>query len=561
MYRTLGVRVQEVSKIEGMALEPLCSFAVGVPTSKLRVDEDWIEYCQGLSDKEVVARRRLAQGFNETGDVFDERSGYLPAELSGRAFAKQLICFGKRIPASSFACFDRVEEMLAEDLELFIGDCEELTYEEALFGKKDRFGDLEPLDLSKSPGFGLSELHFDKRGFVEKDGELLKSWVDWVRARMEEGYTVLHFMKASLKDEKRDFARVVEYKTRVFMATCMIAVIVNRMLRGDFVRRFMAAGKNPDFFSAAGMDLVGGKWHDFVMHMTRNLSVNHLDGLDIERWDKEFKQIHHYLNGLQYCRRYSSSQTPKLMRMVAALANDPFVCTIFGNVYFPDRNNPSGQDATIVDNGLANQRALYTAWFLADGENTDRTRFRRWVRNSVIGDDLLLTIAPGSPMTVEHVYQAYGLYEWKVAVPEGCKGMFDDTYFAGRRSILAQVGGYSVFLPVIERDRILAINEIRKGKRDSVKRLMRAYAAAELAFPLLFEEGEFLFVWLWSYYVNLQRDGLKSLNAELRATALGLPSLEAIWKGYTGIDPCPSEVRGLLERKKALSRERKRRYG
>ena len=203
------------------------------------------------------------------------------------------------------------------------------------------------------------------------------------------------------------------------------------------------------------------------------------------------------------------------------------------------RDEPSGVDTTIVDNGLGMERQLLSVWLLTDGDatapdgGTSLERFRLFIRHKVIGDDLLLTFSPGSPVTAEHVMAYYAEWGWELTYPPGCQGYINDSYFAGRRSVLAQVGGRDIFLPVIDRDRILAVNEFRKGKRDPLKRLMRAYAAAELAFPLLFDEEEYLFAVLYDYYMKLKREAIsQNLNKELQAAGLGLPGYAEMWHNY-----------------------------
>jgi len=88
---------------------------------------------------------------------------------------------------------------------------------------------------------------------------------------------------------------------------------------------------------------------------------------------------------------------------------------------------------------------------------------------------------------------------------------------------------------------------------------MRAYAAAELAFPLLFDEEEYLFAVLYDYYMKLKREAIsQNLNKELQAAGLGLPGYAEMWHNYTGY-PCPlSEIHGLIDQQRKLARERSR---
>lgn len=117
--------------------------------------------------------------------------------------------------------------------------------------------------------------------------------------------------------------------------------------------------------------------------------------------------------------------------------------------------------------------------------------------------------------------------------------------------MLSQIGGWDIFLPMISRDRILAVNEFRKGRPDEVKRITRAYAAAELAFPTLFIEGEVLFGVMYTYLLQLRREALKSGVQERIAVAKGLPNYIRMWEQYTG-RPCPVKDLSQLVAKQFL---------
>jgi hypothetical protein len=207
-------------------------------------------------------------------------------------------------------------------------------------------------------------------------------------------------------------------------------------------------------------------------------------------------------------------------------------------------------------------RKLLRTWFLNAGSQATLHGFFMHVRGKIIGDDLALNLTPDSPMTYDHVIAEFAKNGWEMAIPEGCRCFLDDSFFAGRRSVLAQVGSVEMFLPVIARDRIMAINEFRKGKRDDIKRLMRAYAAVEMSFPLLFEDGEDLFAILYDYFLSLIKKAIKTVYwPELVATANGLPTMDRIWKMYTGLEWCPTdELSQLLARQRSLAGERSREY-
>ena len=164
----------------------------GIPTSKLRFDTDWDQYCQAT------------QGANDAGIVYERRSSFVPAELSLRALFKQLDQYKREELIHSTMPFDdAIEGMLREEIEPFCRKCRPLTPNEAVYGIKDKDGVLEPLNLHSSPGQGFNKLASDKIQL------LLKHW-DWVlellvwdwKAIVVDGIIPMWFYKASEKDER-----------------------------------------------------------------------------------------------------------------------------------------------------------------------------------------------------------------------------------------------------------------------------------------------------------------------------------------------------------------------
>lgn len=526
-----------------------CAFKVGFPSTKLQLDTDWDEYRQGGENH---------QGFNPSGFRFDESSGYFPSEQSERALAKQLVTYGMEMPADSVEYDEIVESWLFELEAEFITPCRFLTFWEAIYGISDEEGTLEPLDPRKSPGFGFSLKHNTKGGWLECDLVFLKETVDRYFQLIKDGHTLLFFMKASEKDEKRDWERVMEFKTRLFMAAPIVDTILGRMLRGDFVRKYTRASKNMNFYCAAGLETMQGGWDKLIRWLTFDLMVTRPWGGDVAKFDKLFPHQYHMLNG-ELTARHSSDQAmvPIVMRQYASDAYSPAVCTITGDVFLRPCDEPSGKDNTLVENSRAGMRVLLTAWRKCAGKNSTLSEFRRYVRAKFLGDDLVFCRFPGCPLTIEAVVSEYARHGWLITLPDDCHEYLDDSYFAGRRSVLAIAGDWEVFLPVIDRNRILAINEIRKGRKDPVKRLMRAYAAADHSFPLLFETDEgYLFTVLYDYYLLLKKRALMSGDKLLVATAQGLPQYDQIWSNYTGLPSPTSVLDGLISMHRRVAQER-----
>lgn len=523
---TFKLNIEDDQKSVGI----FARFNVGSPHTKFQWDEDWEQYCQGR---------------NDAGIRYPERSAFLPAELSLRALLKQLAHY-KAADNDQSHLPHLTEIWLREMMEPYVRGFRTLTLEEAIKGISDEFGTLEPLNMSTSPGFGFNLLASDKKQLFEEFLEFIMTLIHWDwDAIVHAGVIPMWFYKASEKDERRDFPRVIDFKTRLFMAECVISTITARRLYGDFVRRFMAAGKNLSFFSAAGMETYYGAWHEYIMYLTGNLGIQKVESFDMPQYDKRFGHVWHMISGDTVASFAADPDMAEpIMRSHARVAYAPAVLAITGGCFVRPCDNPSGQFMTTVHNTMGIERIFIGAWLRADGEATSIGRYHRFVRNKIIGDDLQFTISPGSPMQVEHFLETSRLCGW-LPDREGT-GFLDDSPFAGRASVLAQVGGYSVFLPMIARDKILAVNEYRKGKRNSVKQLARAYAGAELAFPTLFQDGECLFAVLYGYLQQLRRQALLSKDQELRAVAQGLPGLDRMWVLYTG-RPSPSrELSQLL---------------
>jgi len=554
--------VQEISKVDTTCQKfnqwggedeklvfPFGRFRVGSPSSKLKFDEDWDQFCQARV---------------EVDDSWAERSTFMPAELSYRALIKQIDRY--RMPrriGSRFA--NLVESWMRELLEPYCAGYRVLTEEEALNGLSDEFGVLEPMNLATSPGFGFSNLGTSKKLLFERHQAFCDTIRRWDMQQLKAGNIPLWCFKGSEKDERRDWERVVDFKTRLFMAESWVVALNGRQLIGDFIRRFMKAGTVLSFFSAVGMEIYGGKWDEFVRYMTANLMVQTLFSYDMPKWDKEYPHEWHWADAqilADFCG--DSFWRDIIIRHCARVAYGPCVLAITGALFITGKNNPSGDINTIIRNTMGIERCVIEAWLRSDGGSTlpnsdpayGVNRMHRWLRNKTIGDDLLLTHSVGSPCSHEKIVEAFSDLGW-IPEREGT-GCLDDSRFAGRGSILAKLGGFEIFLPVIQRERILAVNEYRKGRPDPVKRLARAYAAAELAFPLLFDSEDSIFGRLYYYYMELKLEALRSNVPDLVAAAQGLPNAERMWVNYTG-RPCPDrELSQLVFQQLARAARRER---
>lgn len=533
-------------------LYPLAKFKVGEPKSKLRVDPRWEEFCQ------------VKQGANAKEIRFDERSNLMPAELSRRAIYQQLTQYHLAENPVNLLLPPQVECMLKEELDLYISPCRVLSLQEAINGLTDKEGTLEPLNEKTSTGFGFTNLATTKDRFFERHwNELMRLLDDDWRKITKEGITPLYIIKGSEKDERRDDERVFGHKTRLFSAACIVETIRNRRLFGDFFRKFAEAGKHTQFFSGVGMDVYEGKWDEFIKFL---MPILIMIAFDVKKMDKDYSHCIFYQVGriVVSCFEEAWHQDAG-MRSCAGVCHDPVVLQYIGFVFMATRGNPSGWVGTTVFNTLAIKIVLLSAWVRCDGENTNMERFKRWVRDKIIGDDLIFTVSPRIPplqqFTEEMVMREYERYGWTCEIPDGCKGTYDTAYFAGRTSVLVEYEGETLFLPRIDRQKVLAINEWYKEVEAPDRWMSRANACAELAFPYLFEEDEIIFGQMWMYLETYRREFAVHTDPILRAMAAGLWTLSKLWRHYTGrqiheTGPTAMWLRELLNKQINLARER-----
>lgn len=557
LYKRLGVVELPCEKTvvndEGqILLYPVAKFKVGEPKSKLKIDPRWIEFCQGH------------QGANTGGIRFDERSNLMPAELSRRAIFKQLTQYQKMEYPENLVLPTQVECMLREELDNYIGPCRVLSLEEAINGLKDEKGTLEPLNEKTSTGFGFTNLATTKEEFFKRHWNELMYMLDedW-RKITKEGVTPLYIIKGSEKDERRDDERVFDFKTRLFSAACIIETIRNRRLFGDFARKFTEAGKHNHFFSGVGMDVYEGKWDEFIKYL---MPILEMLAFDLKRQDKDYSHSLFYQIGRIVVSLFEETwHQDATMRAFAGVCHDPIVLQYIGFVFIQTRGNPSGWVGTIVFNTIAVKVVLLAAWVRCDGENTSMVRFKRWVRDKIIGDDLILTISPRLPplqqFTQTMLMQEFAIFGWESEIPEGCYGTYDTATFAGRTSVLVEYQNETFFLPRIERQKVLAINEFYKEVEAPDRWMSRANACAELAFPYLFEEDETIFGQMWLYLETYRREFATHIDPVLRANAAGLWTLPKLWKHYTGREihvtgPTAMWLRELFNKQVDLARER-----
>lgn len=472
------------------------------PRSKFEVNENYSEFSKQAG--------------------WERRSNMAPAELSKRAHMKQL---AKSVSTETFQyeMWSVVEDLLFElcaASDLFV---EEMSYSESWLGN-DR---VESCPMDTSPGWFFSDYGKKKKDIFMKPvvHEILNR--DW------EALNTLNPMvwplKASLKDELRDIARVSEFKTRVFQAGPTPYTIAGRRLFGEWAAKFYAAGKKLGFWSAAGMNPFSGGWHEFLKEMAAQWwpDVKWSD-LDVVAWDKLYPFLFAYFDAVLFMKLAPSNMHLRIFNQIMRSTKTPVVIQTTGEIYLNKNSLDSGNNITLPRNGLGQVRVYLHAYVRKyPSESWNVIDFTHWMRMCTMGDDTIRRMTPGCLVTVEAVIEQYAQMGW-VAEPSGGKFLKDihEVSFCGRTSVW--VGMAKQWWPILPLDRVLAIVEFANKKADLRERLERINAALIYAFPFLWQEPS-VFRHLWLYVADEFRR-----NREMRGPDVGRWTLSRLYALYSG---------------------------
>lgn len=258
---------------------------------------------------------------------------------------------------------------------------------------------VDRIDMSTSAGFPFNTM---KQHFFENTSDGHKQWVPKAELRAlldraEENYrngkrNNFVFMGA-LKDEPREFKKVQEQNTRVFMGQNVAHLIIGRKYFLSFIR--VMQRNRLDFECAIGTNAHSKDWDDIAKYLFE-FSDYLFDG-DYSKYDKEMMAyvIMCIFDGIidflcQECQDYTPEDRI-IMRGVAYDIAFAFV-NFNGDLVSFLRNNPSGHLLTVIINSICG--SVYLRFGFLQATKRPVKHFREYVRPVTYGDDVVVSVHP-----------------------------------------------------------------------------------------------------------------------------------------------------------------------
>jgi hypothetical protein len=406
--------------------------------------------------------------------------------------------------------------LLKQHLRRFMKVMPPLKVAEVYDGVKDEDGELNPIDLSTSPGYLFSD-----RG--KKRDWVLNHSADFKRLRkldaqsLKDGlFTYNWIWRLSLKSETRDLERVVQNKTRVFCAAPFPILLSGRKYCGNFVRQFYNNNTHNHFLSKVGLNVYGGGWDRMMKFL--NLTGKGFES-DITGQDKKMCAEIIFNIGKVFGLFSTNPQSVNrhFLRYIYKVVVD-----LYGNIFELNWGNPSGGPETVVINTLCVMWIFFSCYAYVLGTLATLEKVYETSRFGIFGDD---TIGEST---------CFDFSVWQKVVSDfgfdctGEAGELNNLTFLGRKSIVHS--GFS--FPSLGVSRILSILAWTKNESDEafISRIVAAYTSA---FPLFFTQDAYILFHI-KKYVQRELDRVEKLYPDLSIQKL--PSFYELCSYYTGYD-------------------------
>lgn len=523
-------------------------------------DPDWRRLCQEGQIRKVYDIKGLEGNFADC-------SGYAPARLTAAAFAKQMSSYN--MPQGMFKNAEAwmgAVDIIVQALMPLCGGFEVLSEEQAFDG--DTEIGLEPVPMDTSGGAGLSHYGDSKRDILRHPvGNVVffdELRLDWsIMVGDEHGNLIkplrLHFSKESEKDEKRDWERVAEEKTRVMTPSSFVETVNGRRIIGHFCAKFMKAAASGYIEPKPGFNMSRGGWHNFLEQMFfQFMEIRSIDA-DVRKFDKNFPLYMFFWIAYIIAKLAGGSKRFNIsvehhqrmvMRLFWKLSCTPGICQIFGTVFVKSKSMPSGWLATVIVNSIC----LWLIYAYAYCCKVDKSlwtigEMRKRVNLCFLGDDNGVVQHPQWNVFGETIEEAYEYIQsifmelgpWELTLPraDGSFASVEQFSFAGYYSQYVEDMG--MLIPRLPYERVLAIMElyrkIPKTEPADVVKLARYDAALEKCFPFLWSKEvkeRNLCVMIWIARNAQLKKMLVSNLLQDRAAANGSPGLRQIAELYFG---------------------------
>jgi hypothetical protein len=276
-----------------------------------------------------------------------------------------------------------------------------LTYEEAVAGANDEF--MVAVNRTTSPGVPYS---FETKGkpgktrwlgqgeffdFESEDAKRLRTDVENLIERCRRGEISGVYCTDTLKDEKRDLAKVQQGKTRVFSACPVHFVLAFRQYFLGFSAWCMH--NRIDNEIAVGTNVYSLDWQKIALKIkqkgTRVIAgdFSNFDGsLNAQILWSIFDIIDEWYNDGEENRKIRLTLWAHIVHSTHIFEN---------NVYMWTHSQPSGNPFTVIINSIYNSIIMRMAWriVMKPHNNENMEKFNKYVSMISYGDDNILNIS------------------------------------------------------------------------------------------------------------------------------------------------------------------------
>lgn len=195
----------------------------------------------------------------------------------------------------------------------------------------------------------------------------------------------------SLKDEPREYSKIVEGKTRVFTGQNVAHLLIGRQYYLSFIR--LMQRNNLIFENAVGCNAHSDDW-DKIAHYLEDFAGNMFDG-DYKNYDKSMMAmvIMEIFDGIIEFHKQHSRMDSEDFRVMRGVAYDIAFAYVdfFGDLVSFLRNNPSGHLLTVIINSICGSVYLRIGYNKATGRPISQYRYD--VRAITYGDDVIVSVS------------------------------------------------------------------------------------------------------------------------------------------------------------------------
>lgn len=243
----------------------------------------------------------------------------------------------------------------------------------------------------KKKGFQKREQMFCKiTGWVHPE---LEAAIKKLFRKMDKGYSLKNAMEACLKDETRDWKRVLAGKTRIFFVGCIVHLMVTIMVMGDVISFMKEQRLTTDV--AIGINPHGNEW-DVLWKKLDYFSGDCYVAGDFSNYDTSISYLlaHSMFKGFRDYIQWENEQWNWYLYCCCTSSVGPFLI-VASELYYTNWINGSGNWMTGVTNSCCNILINnFYIYCVAQEYNIIYSSVKELVRRAFYGDDNVMKFNP-----------------------------------------------------------------------------------------------------------------------------------------------------------------------